>query len=562
MKNIRRFFSLFLSLILILCSILPVSAKADCSCGALPVVYVSGFGATMLVDENGGHAFPFSVQTLFSTLFTHAKEFDGKILPVLADTCSDLMEPLRMNPDGTSYYPLRPVYETAADTSLQGFKKNDALKSVPYTGSEFLDMQCVADEIGEDHVFNFLFDWRLSSDENADALLAYIQDVCSLTGHDRVRIYSISQGCMIVAQYLYKYADRGLVERVVFDTPVLGGTSLAADIFDFQTLALDYENILLLVADILHTELELSRVASILPLDKIGNVVRMAAELVVLPPILYSPAFLEMIPQDRMDSIRKQWFSDGTYDDLWAKVDATRRGFMADIPGTLRKAEACGTKIFLKTCAGRNMLTQTDAYADGIVDVRYSCGAAVAPYGEVFPPEYKQVKDIGRNCISPDRTIDLSAGYLPERTWIVNGLFHGQVEIDPVSYALVRTLLLTDTIQDAYSNPEYPQFLQSGDPASDVCVTCRETNCLFLPQNGTRTLLLRNTSKRHILYVNGVTVDGQKTSVSPSVLLPGKSVVLTVPDGIGTFGKITVNYRQSLRLFRAQSRIFTYSVTA
>ena len=166
----------------------------------------------------------------------------------IADTVADLVEPIRMNPDGTSFYNIRPILSSAKDTSYASFKKNDMLKLIPYYDSEFLDMKRTAAVVGDDHVFNFLFDWRLSGDDVADELLEYIEDVMELTGHSKVSLYCLSQGSVPVAQYVYKYAGRGYIDNLVFNNPIFNGSEFVTKILDTdEQYTLSFEEIISLV---------------------------------------------------------------------------------------------------------------------------------------------------------------------------------------------------------------------------------------------------------------------------------------------------------------------------
>ena len=65
----------------------------------------------------------------------HRPEGHGGIEKPLRDIITSIVEPLRMNDDGTSYYDIVPILSGAKNTSLEAFTKNDQLDLVPYTGS-------------------------------------------------------------------------------------------------------------------------------------------------------------------------------------------------------------------------------------------------------------------------------------------------------------------------------------------------------------------------------------------------------------------------------------------
>mgnify|MGYP001513863202 FL=1 len=162
-----------------LCSVFASTAAAatKCACGHSPVVMISGFGATILSEkqEDGSlkRVFPPDTKEILKLLGVNAPDLVTGIIELLAQKGTDgiekplreiitsIVEPLRMNDDGTSYYDIVPILSGAKNTSLEAFTKNDQLDLVPYTGSEFLDMEVIGDEIGDDHVFNFLYDLSL-----------------------------------------------------------------------------------------------------------------------------------------------------------------------------------------------------------------------------------------------------------------------------------------------------------------------------------------------------------------------------------------------------------------
>ena len=320
-KTMRKIVSLVLAvMMLVSAGVISVSAADECDCGNTPMVLVSGFGATTLIKVNDDGteevAFPFDSDCITNAVTSNIGAFNTEApLDFVKALLVDLIEPIRMNPDGTSYYNLRPVYETVEDTCLEGFKRNDALKYVPYTGSDFLDMERIGERIGDDHVFNFMYDWRLSGDKIADLLDEYIGDVLEFTGHSRVDIYCLSQGSVAVAQYVYKYADKAQVEDLVFDNPIVEGSNFVSDLLApaDEVITLDFLSVIDLLESILHIETDLSTMLSILgaiPSDfDINSVLDYAAKDLIYPIAKDSPAYLEMIIPSEYDRVVADYFS-------------------------------------------------------------------------------------------------------------------------------------------------------------------------------------------------------------------------------------------------------------
>lgn len=131
-----------------LCSVFASTAAAatKCACGHSPVVMISGFGATILSEkqEDGSlkRVFPPDTKEILKLLGGNAPDLITGIIELLAQKGTDgiekpmreiitsIVEPLRMNDDGTSYYDIVPILSNAKDTSLEAFTKNDQLDCI------------------------------------------------------------------------------------------------------------------------------------------------------------------------------------------------------------------------------------------------------------------------------------------------------------------------------------------------------------------------------------------------------------------------------------------------
>ena len=577
MKTTKAIISFVLSVIMVFSSIavVGVSAQDICDCGHTPMVMVSGFGATTLikVNDDGSEevAFPFDATCITNAITGNIGKFNTEApLDFVKALLVDLIEPIRMNPDGTSYYNLRPVYETVEDTSLEGFKKNDALKYVPYTGSDFLDMERIGKRIGDDHVFNFMYDWRLSGDKIADLLDEYIEDVLEYTGHDRVDIYCLSQGSVAVAQYVYKYADKAQVEDLVFDNPIVEGSNFVSDLLapTDEVIRLDFESILDLLEGILHIETDLSEIINVLALIPsdfdIHSVIDYAAKDLIYPIAKDSPAYIEMIIPSEYDRVIAEYYSNPGNEALVAEAEKVRNGYMADVKGTFETAAEYGIEISIISHTGIDLVTATNALSDGIVDLSTSCGAYCSADGTPFASDYVQKVDNGKNCISPDRTVDISCGYIPERTWIIDGLWHGMIEWAPNSLELLETLFYTDTLTDAWSSARFPQFMQSNDINSDIYMYFTSTNSLYEVKGGKGQLVIENVSKENDVLIDTVTFEGISGVVDIAVpvnLRPGEKMTLTVDTDKNDYGTITVTYIESDNYINTKTKTEGFSVT-
>lgn len=576
----KRILSIILSLIMLV-SVIPMSALAD-NDEITPVIMISGFGATTLAID-GNAVFPPSAEGFKSafgfdlTGVDALKDFlaflkDKNWQERLSNAVLKIIDPIKMNDDGTSCYDVKPIVSGAKNTSLKAFKENDMLNYVPYAGSEFLDMESIGEKIGDENVFNFTYDWRLSNDTISDELDEYIQDVLELTGSNKVSIYSISQGSMLVGEYMYKYADKGQVDNAVFDTPIFCGSTMVSSFFESQELSLDYETIFDLLGNILHTQFDFTMISDAVDLSVINGAIDYGRNKLVVPAIATSPAFWEMVPMEDFERTSNNWLDKTKNARVFSLVNKIHNEFQSNIKETFEKATENGATISLKVCSGHTLVTNQKINSDAIVDVKYASGAVCADYGTTFPKDYIQAKDNGHYSISPSREIDASTCYWPERTWFVNQLYHGQVEWCPKSLALVEKLLYTHELKDVYSSFEFPQFMQCNATTNDIAIAFKCSNCCFLPTENSKlcgnTLVLTNLSKDASMFIKSAGVLSATLNLKaalPVTLGPGESIEIAVSANKSLsedlYDTVEVEYVASDNVTETKIRDFGITVT-
>lgn len=553
MKSVKRILAVVIAAVTVLASIPFASAQT-----VTPVIMVSGFGATTLTLD-GEAVFPPSTDKIVDALGfngMNAVEIAGEIAKWTQDTgltdwlaavVRRIMEPIKTDANGESVYDLEPIISGAENTSFADFVENDMLSYVPYTGSEFLDMEEIADVVGDENVFNYMYDWRLDYNVLADDFKAYIDDVLEITGAEKVSIYSISQGCLVVGQYLYKYADLEQTDNVVFDTPVLGGATFTTDLLTPGPVSLDFENIFMLLSDILHIEMDLTFLEGIATSDFATYCIDYAKDNLIIPPVKTCLAFWEMVPVEDFDELYPYYLNEEENAQALAAIREFQSGFMTNITKTFEKATAHDSEISIKASCGFPLATGSKINSDCIVDMQYSCGAYCAEFGTTFPEDYVQQVDNGKNSVSPDRTVDLSCGYWPQRTWVINNLYHGQAEWCDKSHELLKQLLLTDNIKDAYSSYEFPQFMESTSPMNDVHVSFKSTNNSFLLlEDGKQeyTMTVKNVSNEKSITVSGISAGDIDVDFDKAVsLLPGDEIQVSVKAENVGFDTVTVSYK-------------------
>ena len=161
---------------------------------------------------------------------------------------------------------------------------------------------------------------------------------------------------------------------------------------------------------------------------------------------------------------------------------------------------------------------------------------------------------------------------MPERTWVVDRHYHGQAEWDPRTYSLLMDLLLTDNIKDAYSHIEYPQFMESLSPTSDVVVLFKSTNSSFLPTLSKHlfscnSVMVKNLSKKDKIKISSITSENGTLNFAlpyPIVLEAGESAEIAFTGKVPateSYDKITVAYKRMTVTGKDATRDFGFTVT-
>ena len=163
---------------------------------------------------------------------------------------------------------------------------------------------------------------------------------------------------------------------------------------------------------------------------------------------------------------------------------------------------------------------------------------------------YVQKIDTGYYQLSPSMAIDASTAYLPQHTFFVENLYHGMIYKDKFTEELLRTLLLTDEIDDVHSDPNYPQFHATSNKSHSVFAAFNSSTEGFASKNDT-ALVIRNLSEKYPMKLLGVEargVDLTFNALKTKWLKPGESLELaftgTLPQVSGKAFDLVIDYTQ------------------
>jgi len=452
MKHLRKtLLSVLLALAMLLGSFAVPAFAAETT---TPVIFLGGFGMELYLNEG-------------------TPEEKGALMGALGQDA--ILDALKATALGALRNPLAAIFSPnhLAD-ALSSFLMNWlGLLACNENGDSVYPLSNDSDGgyygmVGSRPAYEFNFDWRLDPVATARDLDVFIQQVKSETGSDKVNLYALSFGTVIVCAYLAE-CGTGDLESVFFSASAHGGLQLAEDLIQ-RKLAVSGKGLAPFLAEMLPANADLIRT-----LDKfwVFRLLECPVNLVlkyiknrfyakaVIPLLGQMPAAWAFVTDDAVyESAKKSLLCDTKkYAGLIQKIDGYHYGIGNRTNEILQDA-AQEIKVALVSgygCApipvGGTFLYQSDFM---IATTDSSGGAICADYGKTLPAGYAQAKQAcGHEHVSPDRAIDASTCALPEQTWFVKGYKH---QYEYGGAGLYRWFLAFDGQPTVQSSAAYPQF--------------------------------------------------------------------------------------------------------
>ena len=469
------------------------------------------------------------------------------IAKVLGEEINRSWPYMACNPDGTSVYNLHPYYTTPETTNSQWLSDTDN----DFCRHDREMAGIYEDYVGKENIYNFNIDWRMGAEDLANQLNDYIKAVKEYTGKDKVNIYAISHGGQIAATYLALYGDSMDADTVVLSSPAIGGSALASDLLLRQVDA-DEQTIVKMVEHVTFTEEDyewLLKANQLGFLDKILNA--------LVPNVKdlmgYWPSIWDFVPTDKYEDCKEMYLSGEESAPLVKQSDRFHYEILPTVGDKLRQCSDRGMKISIITGSGDRIVSGSKDYSDTIIPVYSATGAYCPPYGEHFEDSYQQKEACGgRNKISPDRTVDASAAYLPDNTWFSIGNYHAWTYFSENTKYLTAQLVLTHNISDVYSDPEFPQFLVSENASKSLVYSFNNAVPGFVEADSD-ALIVKNVMAESSLRVLYVKADGMDlrfdTGLFGVKLAPGEITEIPIKGNVsgkqGKYTEVTVVYAMS-----------------
>ena len=511
-----------------------------------PLILVPGYSSTRLVytDENGEE------QTAWNGLDLSIGEYllediaevgmgfgslaAGNVDLIAKTVGENLLEcydKIRVDKNGESVYPLTRKYTTAEECRASN------LGELQYEPEIMAHMAQYLDE-GLDNVYNFNSDFRMGAIACADMLYEFVEDVLETTGAEKVNIFAVSHGGQVSGVYLSKYCVEGaphygVVNNAVLTVPALGGAGFAYDALNGD-IKIDIAGIVNFVefGEMLEEDYHWLLQAQILGfLDDIVE---------ALLPYVHElmgrwGSMWDFIPLEYYEDLKAKLIDEGLVSEtesagLIAKSDEMHYTYMNSYEENFASCKTGGTKISIISGYDHPIVTGLQNDSDAIITTNDSTGAITAPYGKRFADGYVQAEDNGFYQVSPSMTVDASTCYLPENTWLIEGLYHGMTYKDTYVRELMTTLLLTDKITDVNSDPNFPQFHATKNASRDVYAAFNSSQDGYLSSDDSK-LVITNLSSKYDLKIINITVEGadfKLSGLTTKILAPGESTEVKI----------------------------------
>lgn len=494
--------------------------------------------AGRIADEIGSDARQLA-SALFG-LFAGKKEKFGQ---VIGKKIADVIEPLRIKADGSSAYPVSHYPNSPEYSNIEYMKAN-----CPEAMYEVNFCNYLAETTDPSNVFVFNYDSRLGAITLAKEFRDFVESVRAYTGSEKVNIFALSYGGMIVSSYLYLYPDDNAARKIVLSVPAIGGTDLPDRLlrgnvdFDLHTVVSFFETIL-------GGEANFARFFEGRSSEEISYIVSAACE-EALSPVKYWGSLWSLCSPALYGEMKKDFLDPVTNARLIEETDKVQYEIRPKLAELYKECKSEGMEISVICGYGSSLVTGGKLNGDFILPASGVSGATVTPRGKRFADGYRNnasCGNSGHNHVSPSMEIDASGCYLPENTWFVEGQYHGQYYYEEYTRKLVTKLLFTDDIKDVYSDSDFPQFEYSKHSYRNIHAKFDKSPSGYLTDND-EYLVVKNLSDSNYMKIlsvvsYGVELDFEKAG---GMLAPGESVSIPfdgmLPQKGSTAARLTVSY--------------------
>ena len=550
MKHVRRILALVLVFAVGVSSMLFAANAETADTQTYPVIVVAGYGGTSLYkvspDNPQDNVWYVGDTLITDAVVSHIPQILFGLLRLalgnpkpLADVvgrefvrlCGDLT----YDEDGKPVTPLFRYHSTAEEVNTKYLNEEEDGKFI-HEGEIMPYLTENLGEKAEEWTFNFTTDFRQNVICCARDLAYLVKGAKEFTGQEKVNLFAVSHGGQVTSTYLALCAiaskggaqaaelagqleltveeltelfDANDIHNAVITVPAIGGALLAYDVltnelfFDEETLAHFLENGFMWETDY--------------------NWLVKAPWLGFLDGLLqnFQPYAMQVLGHwgsmwdflqlKDYEAVKKIAASERFLrSDIIARSDYFHSEVLSRMPELLQTVEGMGVNVSIIAGGGSPAVSGSRESSDAIIPLSGATGAALAPFGQRFSNGYQtlntQCDDPTHHHLSPAMDVDMSCGYLPESTWIVNGLFHGMTYKDIYTRTLMKLLIESDDKITVHDYSEYPQFHESMNVCESVYAEFGKSKTGFVNADD-HTLTVKNLSKESKMVLLSVTTD-------------------------------------------------------
>ena len=501
MKKIKIALSLILAIALTSIMVLPAFAAGTqgCNCGHAPVIQVRGIGETLYdADDNE----IFSTSNIVSGILPIIPQL-GEFL--LDTTNVELFVGAAESAVKTIFGPV--MYDRNAARLAKDADGNEAVISVKCDNRPVEDYmnfdsnlteegklsKALYEELGDDHVYFFTYDWTGNPVQIVKDLDKFIDEVKKQSGHDKVSINAESMGGAITSLYIDTYGQSD-IENLVMANSAFNGLEMLGQLFT-GNVNIDGEALTYLLIQEILGNAEYAELVPYLPLlEQIVPVVNelmqnetvkaMIYDRIFRPVFGYMPSFWCLIPSYSFDAAKDYMFGEdtGTFiesrnyagSNLLQIVNKVRSASMSTdsmVDRLINGYSVMGFQVIAPINSYANVTNYNKFIApvtysanwnsDGVIEVYNASGwATAADMGYTLGEGYiqSQLKDVA-NYVSPDNVIDASTCQAPDNTWFIKNLGHINYDANDGTADFYVWLLTATEEYTINTNSEYPQFM-------------------------------------------------------------------------------------------------------
>lgn len=524
----KKIIALFLVVLMCATLVAPSAAAAE-EKDIYPLVVVPGYSSSNMYkyNEKGEkeHVWGVDINEILERVIARAASLgidiaalaqgDAKRLAKdIGEEFCNLYGDMAYDENGKPVEQLYRYHKDAEDTSTAWLNENEGgmhvheATIIPYV-SEYLG------DKAEEWTFNFATDFRQNTVDCAKDLDVYIEDVLEYTGAEKVNIFAISHGGQTSASYLSLYGDKGRVNNAVLTVPAIGGALLAYDIISDQ-IKFDEETLLQFIQNGMMLDEDIDWLMKAHALGFLDEVLHYLAPY-LLEVLGKWGSIWDFIPAEHYSEIKESIDVPESFrnSEVMAKCERFHNEILPNMSKNLHNAEANGADIYIISGYGAPSVVGSQVESDAIISLNASSGATCAPFGKRFNDGYRTIgtncSDVSHNHLSPKMNVDATTAYLPETTWMVDGLFHGMTLSDEYSKTLMKLLLESDEKVTVHTHPEYPQFHEATNVCESVYAEFDVSVPGYLSSSDTK-LIIRNLSEKKSMQIASVAVDGTDIS--------------------------------------------------